>query len=260
MRHIKRFAIAVSVLVLVVSNATPAFAEETDFDFYSSNDILYYDKNAVSCLTMSASGTSVTGDGNIAQMWNYLVGKGLTNQQAAGILGNIQVESGFSPFRQEDSQSWPSGGYGIVQWTGSRRTQIVDKMREGMSDVFSQYYVPQYGKETEPSNGYVPDGVDVTVNDKFLAFELDFLYQESTTRKVRSGVGPAGMTEWQAINNATSIRQASDIWLRSFERPADQSDAHAALRAGLGQKIYDEMMKSGVKNMDLPNSQSRIPN
>ncbi|OYW86298.1 hypothetical protein B7Z17_00705 [Candidatus Saccharibacteria bacterium 32-49-10] len=246
MRHIKRFAIAVSVFVLVVSNATPAFAEETDFDFYSSNDILYYDKNAVSCLTMSASGTSVTGDGNIAKMWNYLVGKGLTNQQAAGILGNIQVESGFSPFRQEDSQSWPSGGYGIVQWTGSRRTQIVDKMREGMSDVFSQYYVPQYGKATKSSNGYVPDGVDVTVNDKFLAFELDFLYQESTTRKVRSGVGPAGMTEWQAINNATSIRQASDIWLRSFERPANQSDAHAALRAGFGQKIYDEMMKSGA--------------
>lgn len=244
-RFLKKCAIVLSVTVMAISNTTSVFAEATDFQFYQANDILYYDKNAVSCLTTSGIGTAVTGDGNIAKMWNYLVGKGLTNEQAAGILGNIQVESGFSPFRQEDSQSWPSGGYGLVQWTGSRRTQIVDKMRAGMLDIFNEYYSSQYGKATTAANGYVPQGVDVAVNDKFLGFQLDYLYQESTTRKLRSDLGPS-MTEWQAISAATTIRQASDIWLKSFERPKDQSDSHAALRAERGQKIYDAMMASGA--------------
>lgn len=256
-RFLKKCAIVLSVTVMAISNTTSVFAEATDFGFYSSNDILYYDENAVSCLT-SSGGTSVTGNGNVAKMWNYLVGKGLSNEQAAGILGNIQVESGFSPFRQEGAQPWPSGGYGLVQWTASRRTQIADKMREGMPDIFAEYYVPQYGKATSASNGYVPEGVDVAVNDKFLGFQLDYLYQESTTRKVRTGVGPAGMTEWQAISAATTIRQASDIWLKSFERPADQSDSHAALRAERGQKIYDEMMKSGATASPLVSTGSSI--
>ena len=257
-RILKQIAVFVVIAVTALSNTTSVFAEATDFGFYSSNDILYYDENAVSCLTSSGGGTSVTGDGNVAKMWNYLVGKGLTNEQAAGVLGNIQVESGFSPFRQEGAQPWPSGGYGLVQWTASRRTQIVDKMREGMPDIFAEYYVPQYGKATSASNGYVPEGVDVAVNDKFLGFELDYLYQESTTRKVRTGVGPAGMTEWQAISAATTIRQASDIWLKSFERPADQSDSHAALRAERGQKIYDEMMKAGATASPLVSTGSSI--
>lgn len=63
-------------------------------------------------------------------------------------------------------------------------------MRAGMLDIFNEYYSSQYGKATTAANGYVPQGVDVAVNDKFLGFQLDYLYQESTTRKLRSDLGP----------------------------------------------------------------------
>lgn len=207
-----------------------------DQDFYSMNDIQFFDPS--SCV-IGGAGSKVRGDGNVAKMWNYFIDKGLTNEQAAGILGNIQQESGFSPFRQETSQAWPGGGYGIVQWTAGRRTAIVDRMQQNLGGDFSTYYSSQYGGAVSKDKGYVPDGVPVEVNDKFLTFELDYLYEESTTRKVRSGYGSG--TEWDSIKASKTVREASDVWLYSFERPADQSASHAAKRAEYGQAILEEM-------------------
>lgn len=235
--------------LLIISQPTTLFA--VDRSFYSGNDILYYDPDATDPCGNMTAGSAVTGDGNVAKMWNYFVGKGLSNEQAAGILGNIQEESGFSPFRQEGAASWPSGGYGIVQWTASRRIEIVAKMNSSIPQLMEKYYSAKYGGATSPSKGYVPDGVEVEANDQFLTFELDYLYQESTTRKVRSGIGaPSGVTEWEAIKAAKTLREASDIWLKSFERPADQSDSHAAKRAGNGEKILEEMKKLPQTSVD----------
>lgn len=49
---------------------------------------------------------------NARQIWDYLVGQGLSSNAAAGILGNIEQESGGDP--QAGSLS---GGYGEIQWT-----------------------------------------------------------------------------------------------------------------------------------------------
>lgn len=240
MKRLRRFAVYVAVVLSVINPALVA-AVDVDYNFYANNQIIIYDPNATDPCFTSSAGTKVRGNDNVAKMWNYFIDKGLTNEQAAGILGNIQQESGFSPFRQEDSQGWPNGGYGIVQWTGSRRTEIVGKMRTGLPEIFPTYYSAQYGKATAESKGYVPEGVDVGTNDSFLSFELDYLYQESTTRKVRSGYGPSGATEWEAIKAAKTVREASDVWLYSFERPGDQSESHAAKRASFGEKILEKM-------------------
>lgn len=236
-------------VVIVITQPTTLFA--IDEAFYSGNDILYYNPEAIDpCLT-SGPGSAVTGDGNVAKMWNYLVGKGLSSEQAAGVLGNIQEESGFSPFRQEGAAAWPSGGYGLVQWTASRRTEIVGKMNAEIPDLMTKYYAAKYGGATSASKGYVPDGIEVEVNDKFLTFELDYLYQESTTRKVRGGIGtPSGATEWEAIKAAKTLKDASNIWLLSFERPADQSPTHQDKRASNGEKILEEMKKLPQSTVD----------
>lgn len=241
-------SILVLGLILLFSFLVQPFSFAYDKDFYSMNDIQFYDPS--SCVS-GGEGSKVHGDGNVAKMWNYLIDKGLSNEQAAGILGNIQQESGFSPFRQEGSQAWPSGGYGIVQWTGGRRTAIVDRMSQGLGGDFSTYYSSQYGGAVSKDKGFVPDGVPVEVNDKFLTFELDYLYEESTTRKVRSGYGSG--TEWESIKAAKTVREASDVWLYSFERPGDQSASHAAKRAEFGQAILEEM--KGLATTSQPQTQ-----
>lgn len=53
-------------------------------------------------------------------VWNYLKGKGLTDEQASGIMGNIQQESGFDTSATNSS----SGAYGLFQWLGGRKTNL----------------------------------------------------------------------------------------------------------------------------------------
>ncbi|WP_167352159.1 phage tail tip lysozyme [Enterococcus quebecensis] len=52
------------------------------------------------------------------QIWNYLTNQGWTREAVAGVLGNMQSESGIIADRWEsDNIGNMTGGYGLVQWT-----------------------------------------------------------------------------------------------------------------------------------------------
>ncbi|WP_454200087.1 phage tail tip lysozyme, partial [Nocardia sp. Marseille-Q1738] len=71
----------------------------------------------------SGSADSIPGGQNpqVADMYRYLISKyGLTPAQAAGILGNIQVESGF----KTDAFNPREGAIGLCQWLGGRRRNL----------------------------------------------------------------------------------------------------------------------------------------
>lgn len=51
-------------------------------------------------------------------IWDYLVSQGWSKTAVAGLLGNMQSESGIIADRWEsDIVGNMSGGYGLVQWT-----------------------------------------------------------------------------------------------------------------------------------------------
>ncbi|MGB2787470.1 MAG: phage tail tip lysozyme [Candidatus Saccharimonadaceae bacterium] len=238
------------VSLFVVSDVTRVFAY--DRDYYSSNSVLYY--NPDEQCNPSTGAAIVAGDSNPAKIYNYLVGRGLTAEQAGGILGNIAVESGhtFSPSVQEFSKRWPSGGYGIVQWTASRRIDVVNAIEKTDSALKQRTYIALYGDATSEADGFVPKGMDIADNDKLLGIEMDFLYQEATTRRVRSSLGYGSMTEWEAILQAKTLREASDIWYYSFERPRVQNETNGAARAKEGEKwlakVRGQSSSSGAPN------------
>ncbi|WP_280400544.1 phage tail tip lysozyme [Nocardia carnea] len=63
------------------------------------------------------------GEGEKAQveeMYQYLLEKGFTPAQAAGILGNLQVESGFDTGAYNPGE----GAIGLAQWLGGRRENL----------------------------------------------------------------------------------------------------------------------------------------
>lgn len=54
------------------------------------------------------------------RFWNFCKGTGM-NEKAIAAMGNISQESSWDITLEE---AGGGGGYGLIQWTGSRRTQL----------------------------------------------------------------------------------------------------------------------------------------
>lgn len=85
------------------------------------------------CEAKSSSSVLLEGSDNQEKAWNYLTGKGLSPEQAAGIMGNIAIESSFYP------EASNAGNYtGISQWdTPGRWAALVRWAKEQGLDEWS---------------------------------------------------------------------------------------------------------------------------
>ncbi|HMI09102.1 MAG TPA: phage tail tip lysozyme [Candidatus Saccharimonadales bacterium] len=201
-----------------------------DQAYDSSNDVLFYGEGGCKAASNSAgSGEKLLGDDNRSKIWNFLRGldgnlpkdRALSEEQAAGLMGNIRQEAGekFDPSATESG----GGGYGIVQWTGPRRTNL---------------------EKAALAKG-------VAVSD--LGFQLSYLYQESNARKVSSkvagqGFGTKGANEWTTMMEQvaktidgkprTAIENATVFWHNNFEVSADTADFVLQQRGAFSLEVY----------------------
>ena len=163
-------------------------------------------------------------------IWNYFKNKIKNEYGVAGLMGNLQAESGlhcdrvqgdipYSSYSQEYTAKVDNGtisehdfvynapngkGYGLAQWTfWSRKQALYDMYKSG----------------NYSSIGCVELACD------YLWYELQNKYP----------------TVLNTLINATSIREASDVVLHDFENPADQSESVEELREGLGKALYNEL-------------------
>ena len=101
-----------------------------DQQFYSGNDILFYDPR---CSSGAATGyVSLNGKDNLEKILTFFMQHGLTLAQASGIAGNFMVESRLDPtiiqggdHAQPGSNYIPKSGvgFGLAQWTSGGRQQ-----------------------------------------------------------------------------------------------------------------------------------------
>ena len=171
------------------------------------------------------------------KIWNFLKGKGLSNQAAAGLMGNLYAESGLSSTNLQNTYNRKLGfddaaytqavdngtynnfvkdsaGYGLAQWTYHTRKQNL----------------LNFAKEKKKSIGD-------------LEMQLEFLFKELTGNY--KGV-------YNCLLTAKTILEASNVILLKYERPADQSQAMQAKRAKFGQVYYDRYANKGdEKNMKI---------
>ena len=173
---------------------------------------------------------ATTTDGNAETIWNFLKGKGLNNYAVAGIMGNLHAESALRPENLQNTFEKSLGmtdleytaavdsgrytrdefihdhaGYGLAQWTyWSRKQAMYDAIK----------------------------GAGKSIGD--LGAQLAFFWTEIQ--------GYTGVIK--VLQAADSIREASDVVLLSYERPADQSEAVQQKRAGYGQIYYDKFAAS----------------
>lgn len=179
------------------------------------------------------------GEENEPYIWSYLISKGLTPIQAAGIMGNLQDEGHFEPriveygalnSRGETSaQGKPSsldnnapttpGSYGLAQWLGGRK----DSLRN-----FAE-------KQGLPAGN--------------LQVQLDFLWHELNDNDIYN------KNALQPLLAATDVNTASEVITKNYEIPGDipgrtpvrQKNAANLLKkyAGIG-GITSGCNKSGI--------------
>lgn len=168
---------------------------------------------------------------NEQTIWNYLIGKLGNPIGVAALMGNLRDESNLNPQNLQNSfekklgyndqtytQAVDSGayknftndgaGYGIAQWTfWSRKVNLQN-----------------FAKDARKSIGD-------------LGMQLDFMWKELQGSK----------DVLKALQDAKSIREASDMVLFKYERPAEQGETVQIRRAAYGQEYYERFAE--VKTM-----------
>jgi hypothetical protein len=166
----------------------------------------------------SASSVVLVGSDNAQKTYNYLTGKGLSPAQAAGLMGNIQAESGFEPRIVEisypvGSSVYPEGRIflnerGEQSWGGA--SSIED-------DVPSDQYPsgqPGYGIVGFTFSGYKADlrkiSQDTGVKAGDLGLQLDYLWGVITK---------SGLVD--QIKQSTTVSDTVQLFESSFEHHYD---------------------------------------
>lgn len=226
-------------VLLFTTQLTSNYALAYDTNFYSSNDILFYDPDASAPACGSAS-TSLNGAANLEQIYNFLLGKGLSDVQAAGAVGNIAIEShgdptvvqGGSHTNNPSTLTTSGHAYGIIQWDPGAKivstaknagvtgniyelsTQLnilwwnlTDTTPTGTKNFISQYKsVTDVTKATEMFVAKV-EGTTSAIPDRVAAAKLALSYLKNPSVSVTSGTSSAdcsGSVAGSAVQTAVN--------------------------------------------------------
>ena len=176
----------------------------------------------------NAGGGTIDTSTNSGYIWAYFMEKIGNEYGVAGLMGNLEAESGLYPDRVQGDIPYSSysqlytakvdsgeyteedfvhngpngGGYGLAQWTYYTRKQ-------GLYDMWKDVGYPSIGS---------------------MSLACDYLWWE--LQNLFPGV-------LDVLINAKTIREASDKVLHDFEAPADQSESMEQIRENNGIKWYE---------------------
>lgn len=163
---------------------------------------------------------------NEQKIWSFLMEKIGNAYGVAGLMGNLYAESALRPNNLQNSYEKSLG------MTDESYTAAVDNGSYGnFAKDSAGYGLAQWTYHTRKAAllAYVK-AAGASVGD--LDAQLGFLWKELSESYKTSVLA--------VLKAATTVKQASDVVLTQFERPADQSDAAKTKRAGYGQTYYDK--------------------
>lgn len=164
-------------------------------------------------------------------IWNYFRSKGLNEYATAGLMGNLQCESALRPNNLQNSfeskEGWTDKSYTEGVNNGSYKNFVHDKAGYGLAQwtFWSRKQALLYFAQKRKAS----------IDD--LGMQLDFLWEE------------LGAYEhvMKVLTKANSIKEASNVVLREYERPAvvvnnNKSGITKALnaRTAAGKEFYDK--------------------
>lgn len=237
----------IGLIVFTISFASISIggqAYAVDTSFFAGNDILFYDPT---CSYAGGDSGSLSGNGEKEKIWNFLKGQGLSDEQAAGVMGNMQAESGFVPTRHQSGGNnvYADGGsgnaWGLVQWDGGRRYTspdkgVLGKLKTQQSSLVKYTDIKYDWARNKGAQASMP-AADI---DALTLFELNYMMQESKSRPVTAhGFGDAG-NEWNTLKQQKNIEDATVFWHNNFEVSADSAQQVISTRGGFAKDIFNQ--------------------
>lgn len=192
---LRRAFLLLTIVAFANLHISTAYAVSEN-QFKTENNILFYepaDNSSASC--QSGSVASLVGSNNEEKAFRYLLAKGLSAQQAAGVVGNLIVESGVIPDNQQNGVTFPGGGWGIAQWTNSSGSAPGEGRRDKVVAAVKKAGLP-YTNEATPADKL----------DPLLLLELNYMWDEATSR------GDIAL-----LKKETTVKGAAQSWLDNFE-------------------------------------------
>lgn len=204
-----RLTLALLLFATIIGNSVIIYALSPEQKRIIDSGIRYFDVEKQTS-TLGCNSSALAGSNNEEKTWNFLINHQLTPVQAAGVMGNLAVESaglfeprlveyGWLNSRGEVSvQGQPSSlddnippnqnilgqpGYGIVQWTSPSRKQGL-----------------QNKSDADVSKRRVSD----------LGLQLEFMYEEAVARD-----------DWRKQQQADTVEGATLAWHNNYERSDD---------------------------------------
>jgi hypothetical protein len=161
--------------------------------------------------------------------WSFLKGMGLSDEQTAGIMGNLEVESGGfgkAIFRVHNDRNGPSGG--LCQWhdeessLGKGRLSALLKFAGWTSEEIKKYFDQLRRNNWE---GDLPISLETQL--AFLRHEL-----ETTHKKALEGVLVS-----------KSVHDSAKEWVYKFEKPRNKKE-ESIKRGNIGQSYLNSFKTS----------------
>lgn len=145
----------------------------------ATNPSLNLPTNNVCCSNISTGSSSnghtpVPDSDNVKTAWKYLTDQGLTGAEAAGIIGNLQQESGFNL----DPNALNSiGAFGIAQWLAGRKDNLMKlpdykSLNTQLQFLWSE--IPDQRSVTTKKNYFESINDNMTPSDAAVAWEDTF--------------------------------------------------------------------------------------
>lgn len=219
------WCVLVVLILAVIVGAQPIYADSLSQDDLNSisNDMPFYSQyGGGSCSDGgddgdSAASTTLNGSDNQQKAFNYFKDtEGLTDVQSAGIVGNLMVESGVNP---ERNQVGGGPGRGIAQWSVDGRWANLTKYADSKGE----------------------DPLALSTQLEFISLELH-------------GTAPAGdySGALKDLQNQTDVAGATESFMNNYERPGNP---HLDVRIADAKAVLQHYGSSGgqtVSGADAP--------
>lgn len=232
-----RFGLFVVFLVVLLGvflgkNVVGAKLSDEELMEYSLNDIMFYGPCATDSSDSSTLSGEITISGSTAEekLWSGLKSF-LSDEQAAGIMGNIGQEDGnYNPVRREVGQSGGlynrnvQMGLGFVQWSFGRRVNLLDYIKERDGSLL-KYFEDE--SLAQISGDDFIERVGENDANKIFQLEVEFIKNEIDR-------------SYQKYYDIKDIDEAT-VWFReNYERAGVYSDSFRKQKA---HEAYDKFTK-----------------